>query len=283
MRSQIAAAVLTIVTLAPVARAAAGARADTCIEAYEGAQEDRQRGQLVSARRHLFACVADGCPDFVVRDCRRWLEDVEAALPSVVFAVRAQGAGARDLEAVSVTANGRPLLDRLDGRAVPLDPGKYRFEIAAAGFAPRTVEAMVVEGKKYRQIEVELAPLTTPITPAPAPAPALGPPRLRLSVAFAAFAAAGAVGFTAFGIAGRRQEDRLRRDCAPACAPGVVDDVRRKYLIADVSLGAGVAALGAATYFFFRERGEPARGREQARVSLDLTGAAPMVGYADVF
>lgn len=275
MRSQLATAILVLVTLAPAGRAAADARADTCIQAYEGAQEDRQRGQLVSARRHLLACVADGCPDFVVRDCRRWLEDVEVALPSVVFAVRAQGA--RDLEAVSVTANGRPLLDRLDGRAVPLDPGKYRFEIAAAGFAPRTVEVMVVEGKKYRPIEVELVPLAAPI----APAPALGPPRLRLSVAFAAFAAAGAVGFTAFGIAGRRQEDRLRRDCAPACASGVVDDVRRKYLIADVSLGVGVAALGAATYFFFRERGEP--GREHARISLGLTGAAPMVGYGDVF
>jgi hypothetical protein len=53
---------------------------------------------------------------------------------------------------------------------------------------------------------------------------------------------------------------------APGCTHAELDDVHAKLLVADVSLGVGVAALAVATWVYLgRPRGEPA-----PRVTLDL-------------
>jgi hypothetical protein len=52
---------------------------------------------------------------------------------------------------------------------------------------------------------------------------------------------------------------RLEARCAPMCTEREVDDVRRRYRIADVSLGVGLASLAAAGYLYFtspREAGD---------------------------
>jgi hypothetical protein len=55
--------------------------------------------------------------------------------------------------------------------------------------------------------------------------------------------------FTYFGMSAR-SEDRALDVCYPACAPDRVDSVRQRYLIANISLGAGITALGLAVYLF---------------------------------
>ena len=188
-------------------------------------------------------------------DCRRWLDEVEYALPTVVFAVRE---GTRDLEEVLVTRNGKLIANRLDGRAVAVDPGKQKFVFELRGNRQRTVEALIVEGEKSRVIAVEVAPVDeVALTEygGARPPPALAP-RRPLSPVPLVLAGVGAVGlgsFAGFAVAGWRQEQSLDRRCAPRCTQPEIQSVRRKYLLADISLGVGVGALAVAGYLYLRD------------------------------
>ncbi len=54
--------------------------------------------------------------------------------------------------------------------------------------------------------------------------------------------------FAYFGLSGKAQENTLREKtgCAPFCTPAQTDPVQTKFLIANLSLGVGIVALGAA-------------------------------------
>ncbi len=52
--------------------------------------------------------------------------------------------------------------------------------------------------------------------------------------------------FAYFGLSADGDAADLRRTCAPNCAPDRVDAVRSKLVLANVSLGVGVAAFGVA-------------------------------------
>jgi hypothetical protein len=64
---------------------------------------------------------------------------------------------------------------------------------------------------------------------------------------------AGIVGFVALGAMGRSKESELNGSCGPTqtCAQSDVDSIKTKYLLADVSLGLGIAGLGAGVALFF--------------------------------
>jgi hypothetical protein len=242
---------------------------ESCAAAYERAQEHRRLGRLIRAREQLLACSQTSCPGFVVNDCRKWFDEVDTALPTVAFAVRQ---GGRDLEAVRVYRDGVLLTSRLDGRALPVDPGKHTFTIDVPGAGRRTIEALIVEGKKNRLMEVELASAVTassagarPVTPGPASPEVLARAQVATrpapSVAtwsFAAVGAAGLAGFAGFGLAGWREERNMRDRCAPLCSSSEVNGVRRTYMLADVSLGLGLGSLAVAGYLYLR--GVPATG-----------------------
>jgi hypothetical protein len=246
---------------------------ESCAAAYERAQEHRRLGRLIRAREQLLACSQTSCPGFVVNDCRKWFDEVDTALPTVAFAVRQ---GGRDLEAVHVYRDGVLLTSRLDGRALPVDPGKHTFTIEVPGTGTRTIEALIVEGKKNRLIEMELAPVATAASSAAAArpvaslsAPAQAPSQVLARAdagarrgptpatwGFAALGAAGVAGFAGFGLAGWREERNMRDRCAPVCSSSEVRGVRRSYLLADVSLGVGLGGLAVAGYLYLR--GDPA-------------------------
>src|SRR6185295_4261712 len=78
-------------------------------------------------------------------------------------------------------------------------------------------------------------------------------PRLRESsghpVAPWVLTGMGAASLTAFGLLtywGRQDDQLLVRDCSPDCKPESIDHIRNLYLGAKISLGVGLAALGAA-------------------------------------
>lgn len=252
---------LVLLSAWPLLWSMAGANPESgapgCAEAYERAQEDRRAGRLTRARKELLVCSQASCPGFVVGDCRRWLEEVESGLPSVVLAARQQG---RDLEKVSVYVDGVLLQGRLDGRAVAVDPGKHEFTFVVPGSPRKVVEAVIAEGQKHRLIAVDIPPATRP----PAPAVMLqkeqgqppAAPRSRFgrlaTLSLAVVGAVGVAGFAGFGMAGYGRERDLRQRCSPLCSGAEERSVRRRYLLADVSLGVGVLSLATAGYLYQR-------------------------------
>ena len=79
-----------------------------------------------------------------------------------------------------------------------------------------------------------------------------------LAWVLAGVAAAGAGSFTYFAIAGKAHENDLAGSCSPACSDAEVAPVRRDYLAADISLGAGLVAGALAAWLFLRTSHPPA-------------------------
>jgi hypothetical protein len=104
------------------------ARADMtkaqCVDANVSAQDLRRDGKLSAAREQLVKCAERSCPALVRDDCTRRLDEVDKAEPTIAFEVKAAGA---DVFAVTVTVDGKPWTDTLEGKPIPADPGEPRL------------------------------------------------------------------------------------------------------------------------------------------------------------
>ncbi len=250
------------------------ARADeksVCLASYVDAQARRQDGKLRAAREALLACARESCPARLRADCVTWLAQVEASTPTLAFAAR--DAAHKDLSLVRVTMDGMPLLARLDGHAVPVDPGEHEFVFVGDGGAAVTVRAVVVEGERHRTIEVTIPPPAAPERAGapPSPAPPARPVPASVLVAGGAAAAAAGVGayFLLSGLYGHPGRDELLA-CRRSCATGDVDAVTRKLVAADVSFALALVAAGVGVVLYLTR---PAAGPDR-RSAPPLLGAS---------
>ena len=233
----------TIALVLSPARVAFAVDKAACVEAHADAQALRRDGKLRAAQEKLLACAAEGCPALVRSDCGRWIEEVRAQQPTVIFAAKdAMGA---DLADVRVRIDGAPAVEALDGKEIAIDPGSHAvaFEKIDDG---RVVETSIVvkESEKARVVSVAF-----PGEVATAPPPKRGP----LPWIFAGVGVVALGSFAYFGLRGRSQLDDLESTCAPRCDPSDRDAVHTKLLIADVSLGVAVVSFGVATWLFLRK------------------------------
>ena len=145
---RLAASVSTIVALASVSSTAAAGDVQACLAASEKGQKARAAGKLREAREQFLLCGTESCPTIVRRDCAQWTSELTSALPTVVFGAKDEAG--RDLFDVRVFVDGERLIDKLDGKAVFIDPGPHTFRFETAGAAPVTEKALIKEGEKTR-------------------------------------------------------------------------------------------------------------------------------------
>lgn len=248
----VAAVVLTLVPAA-LAQPAGGEDTEACVAAHLTAQRLRRDGRLRAAKESLVACSRSSCPQVLVEECGPWLREVEQTLPTIVF--EAVGPDGLDVADARVLIDGEVLVERLDGKAVEVDPGEHVLRYERAGWP--SIEQMVLfrEGDKGRRVAVrfERAPpkALEPVSqPRPTPLIAYGLAGLG-AVGVGLFATMGAV-----GLSQRNDLDDL--GCKPNCATSDVDDVRRSFLIGDIALATGVAAIGAAVVVYLTRPAVPA-------------------------
>lgn len=258
--------------LAPVARAEEAKV--KCANAYEQAQRTRKKGELRASHAHLLVCTEAACPAVLRDECLRWLDEVERALPTVVFAVR-DPAG-QDLADVRVLVDGALLADKVDGRAFELDPGSHTLRFESEGSV--TVEQTVVirEGDKLRTLSVTL-PSAAPTEDAPKKGVVDAGPERPVPASVYVLGAIGLVGlggFTYLGLKGKSEKSTLDA-CKPACDPSDVDHGKRTFLYADLALGVGVVSLGVATVLFLTR---PAGDASTATKAGVVPGISPMNG-----
>jgi hypothetical protein len=150
VRRLLASAIVLASALASGSAAATDVQA--CLAASEKGQQARAAGKLREARERFLVCGGDGCPAIVRRDCTQWQSDIVGLTPSIVFGAKdKQG---RDLFDVTVSMDGEPLVKRLDGKSVLVDPGPHSFSFEAAGHKALVERALVKEGEKTRVITV---------------------------------------------------------------------------------------------------------------------------------
>jgi hypothetical protein len=204
------------------------------------------------------ACSAQQCPKVVRSDCAKALAQLEESQPSIVIA--AQDTNGADLQGVRVQIDGRTVASRLDGSPIAVDPGEHAFDFAAEGY-PAVAQKLVIRvSEKNRLVRITFQapvkepprettpPKTTPETTKPGEGGGGGAPVLAYLLGGVGVLGLGS--FAYFGITSRNELADLRATCAPFCEQGQLDDVKTKMLIADVSLGVGIVALGAATVLF---------------------------------
>jgi hypothetical protein len=139
---------------------------EACIASFSDAQIQQKRGHLVDAAKVYSECAAVTCPTQIREDCARKRDEVERALPTVVFVVR--DANGKDLEAQVTVDNA--LFDSSSGRARPIDPGPHVIAYGPPGVARREEKVTIAEGEKSRTIVLawtgEVPPRATPTKPA---------------------------------------------------------------------------------------------------------------------
>jgi hypothetical protein len=226
-------------------RSAASADKQACVAAHEAAQKLRQGGKLREAREKLVSCAQDACPAMVRADCGPWLREVENGLPTIVIAARnADGSDAAD---VKVTIDRSTVLAKLDGTAVPIDPGEHelRFERPPSPSILQTVVAR--EGEKGRRIEVRFA----------APEAAPPQPRTRSALPYVFLGVGGVALGTSLYLTLHAKSERDSLPCSPHCSNDEVAPIQTELREADVALGLGVVFAGIATYLLLSSPSSP--------------------------
>jgi hypothetical protein len=235
------------------------ARADVaaCVAAHSHGQAERNAGRLQSAKADFISCSTSECPGAIRSECASFLAEVEGYMASVVFA--AVDADGTDVTDVKVQVDQQLVLDKLSGLATTLDPGSHEIIYTWPDGFEQKQTVVVAQGEKNRRVELRRAP--NKVEPPPSPAPAAAPhvkstPALAYVLAGVGVAALGS--FAAFAVTGKSAE-RAMDGCKPACTKAELDKMRLRYLVADISLGVGVVALGASGYLFISASREPTR------------------------
>jgi hypothetical protein len=239
-------------TLAP-----ASAQADdkaACLAAASTGQSLRDQGKLVEAREQFRRCAAQGCPQMVVQDCGTWLSDLEKNLPTVV--VTAKDGSGNDLVDVKVTLDGQPLLTKLTGEAIPLDPGPHSFHFETATGTRVDRQVLVKQGDKNQEVAAVLgappaapapvAPASSSSSATPAPASPASSPSSAWRTTGWVLGGLGVVGMgigTVFGIISMNDKNSAHCDSNNFCDPGPLDSGRSAATGADVGFIAGGALL----------------------------------------
>ncbi len=193
---------------------------DECIDANETAQTLAHGKKLVAAKQRLLVCMSQGCPKPVRDDCGQRLTDVEAMTPTLVLEVKDDAE--HDLSAVRVTMDGQPFVSKLDGTAIPLDPGEHQFVFEADGLKSEQRTLVVREGDKNRHERVVLvgaarAPGATPAPQVPEGVAPLAPSDGHTQrIAGLALGGAGVVGLAVgsiFGLMSKATFDHAYEEC----------------------------------------------------------------------
>lgn len=222
-----------------------------CVRAFDDGQRAQTDHALRKARDAFLACASAECPAVLRADCAKALDEVRAAIPTVVLSAN-DGEG-RDV-AAQVTIDGAKVADALDGTAKEIEPGphKIRFE-PAPPFVAVELDVVVKEGEKNRRIAASLAPpkkvepklAETRDVPEP-------PPPTRSALGYAVPAGLGAIGVTGLVVAVASKValdgrvDDLRASCAPNCSQDERADASGMLVRTNVALAVGLSALGLA-------------------------------------
>lgn len=278
-------AAVTFVTTMLVESAVFAASDDReqCAASAEQAQQLRDEGKYRHAREQMLVCARDACPGPIKSDCGKWLSELDRDAPTVVFGARDNKGS--DIVDVKVSIDGAPIQERLDGKPVLVDSGEHTFKFESNDGAIKEERVLIRAAEKARPIIATFLSATDPSgdidknddgdgdkdgstlvsTKEGSVIPAL-------VVGGVGVAALGS--FALFGIMGKSSVDDLQK-CKPYCKGADVDSARTKLLVADVSLGVGVAALGVATYLFFTR---PAVDTSKVQTAAQKEGALRIDG-----
>ncbi len=223
-----------------------------CVAAHDNAGLLRLKDQWLDARSAMQRCANDACPIAIRSDCRAWLDELGAALPSLLVVVERDDDGRR------------PIRLDLDGRSLDLPeklgpievvPGPHRLRFTLDGYPSVDVDVTLQKGEKNHVVR---ARFVRPPVPLPAPGPLRPPPPERTRpVPLATMLYGGgslALLGTSAALLGAALDSRAtaRDACAPGCPSERRESIQRRLLIVDIVGVAGLGLGGLAVYSYVR-------------------------------
>lgn len=222
------AACTALVGLSFFSRASFADDKQACVNAHEKAQQQRNAGKLVEARQELLICGGIECPELIKQDCTQWTTEVMQTLPTVIPA--AKDPAGKDLVDVKLSVDGKVVVELLDGKPVPLDPGIHQFHFESRGKTPVDQQVVVRQAEKNRIVSVTLETATA--VASPKESSSRGLPVVGLVLGGVGVVTGGiALGL---GLSADGDARDLRNSCAPSCSDGSVDDVRSSQNVARI-------------------------------------------------
>jgi hypothetical protein len=208
---------------------AAGPTTAECLAASEQSLSLRRAHKLLDARAQDLICSSPRCPAAIRDECSQRVAEIKASIPTIVF--EAKDAAGNDVVEVTVRADGRVLADRLDGTALPIDPGPHVFQFQVSGRLAIVKRFVVHEGEKDRRERIVFsdsgaadappASIVADARPQPAPPAAADSITTRRILAIAS-ASVGVVGLgigIGYGIYSWSRHDAAQSTCPSApCA-----------------------------------------------------------------
>jgi hypothetical protein len=126
-----------------------------CKVAYKTAQEREQSSRLREAKELYLQCSKVACGAFMRPECTTKYTQLNSDVPSVIPVVTDENGAAKT--DVTVRMDGEVLTSKLDGRALPVDPGMHEFQFSTDAGVIGTEKVMIVAGQRNSPIAVSLA------------------------------------------------------------------------------------------------------------------------------
>jgi hypothetical protein len=261
-----------------------------CALSYVEAQKLKQEGAFKRAREQLIECSKKECLAAARKDCLAWLDEVNAAMPSIVIA--AKDRDGKETFDVRVSAGDELIAEKLDVNAIELDPGTHKLKFELAGADPIEREVVLRQGQKNTVIELSFAPdqPAKPRAPLAADDPledsstgqdSAGPPVLAYILGGVGVVALAGAGY--FWLSASSSEKDLEDSgCEPNCADSDVDSISQKRLFGDIALGVGVVSLGVAAYLLFSPKKQSPQS-EGARLDVRVAPGGAFAGVTGRF
>lgn len=246
----------------------AGSDANPCISGFEQSQVYRKGGKLRSAKAELLKCAQLQCKQVIRDQCSLWLEEVDTATPSVIVDTTVNGEDASD---VKVQLDGADATDWQPGKPLEMDPGSHVLVVTVPNFPPSERRIVTREGEKRRVFSFSFGQeKNTGGGPGAQPPPLAAPPPVvmhrpvpAITYVFAGTAVVGVGAFAVLGVLAKGKEDELASDppegCSPNCTDDQVNDLKSRYLMANIALGVGGAAALGALISYVARPSEPLR------------------------
>jgi hypothetical protein len=286
--------------------------------AYGKAIEAEKAGHLRQARDELMTCALSSCGDLAPK-CRERHKQLGLEMATIVPIVTDE-TGATRVD-VRVTIDGELLTSHLDGRGLPVEPGLHEFTFSMDGKLFNAQKIMIVEGQRNRVLSVtrdtkgesaKAIALATPAKVSPAseetvsvsdkpspvePAPdnaateqfvAAGPGKWTLPHSPWPYVIGG-VGLAAVGVGGlltfwgNKDNTELQNQCAPNCNPSSQDHIKAMYVASDISVVAGLGAVGVATWLFASSRSAEKAPAPSTAISVTPTPSGAFASVSGKF
>lgn len=223
-----------------------------CVAAHDNAALLRLKDQFLDARAAMQQCANEACPIAIRSDCRGWLDELAAALPSLLVVIERDDDGTRP---VRLDLDGRRL--ELPEKLGPIEvvPGPHRLRFTLDGYPEVDVELTLEKREKNHVVRVRFVHPRAAVPPPRPPAP---PPARRTRPTPVATYLYGGGSVLAFGTsavllgAALDSLSTARDECAPGCPTARRESLERRLLVVDLVGVAGLGLGGLAVYSYVR-------------------------------